>query len=107
MDISERYSLYSEGGKKKGLFLVGRENCVDTFGLFLLGGKSQPTSSIGGKGGAIKWGLIKFTENQNNKHFFGSVSLLNVTSTSTTGQKFRLVNAILLSFSIHLPGLHL
>ena len=38
---------------------MGREKCVDTFGLFLLGGKSQLTSSMGGRGGegAIKFGV--------------------------------------------------
>ena len=46
--------FFLKGERKNGLFLVGREHCVDTFGLFLLGGKSQPTSSMGG-GGAIKW----------------------------------------------------
>ena len=58
-----------------------------TFGLFLLGGKSQPTSSVGGGGVLLNLGLIKFTENQNNKHFFGSVSLLHVTSTSNNRPK--------------------
>ena len=49
-------SLFSEGGKKKWALSGGRENCVGTFGIFLLGGKSKPTSSIGGGGGgAIKW----------------------------------------------------
>ena len=80
--------FFLKGERKNGLFLVRREKCVDTFGLFLLGGKSQPTSSMGGGGGLLlngmaqTLGLIKLTENQNNKHFFGSVSLLDVTSTS-------------------------
>ena len=48
--------FFLKGERKNGLFPVGREKCVDTFGLFLLGGKSQPTSSMGrGGGGAIKW----------------------------------------------------
>ena len=65
--------FFLKGERKNGLFLVGREKCVDTFGLFLLGGKSQPTSSMGrggGEGGGLllngmaqTWGLIKFTEN--------------------------------------------
>ena len=62
--------FFLKGERKNGLFLVGREKCVDTFGLFLLGGKSQPTSSMGKGGGggllngmAQTWGLIKFTEN--------------------------------------------
>ena len=50
--------FFLKGERKNGLFLVGREKCVDTFGLFLLGGKSQPTSSMGGGGGvAIKFGV--------------------------------------------------
>ena len=61
--------FFLKGERKNGLFLVGREKCVDTFRLFLLGGKSQPTSSMGGGGGlqlngmAQTWGHIKFTEN--------------------------------------------
>ena len=60
--------FFLKGERKNGLFLVGRENCVSTFGLFLLGGKSQPTSSMkrGGlllNGMAQTWGLIKFTKN--------------------------------------------
>ena len=52
LDISERYSLFSEGGKKKWSLSGGEgEMCVDTFGLFLLGDKSNPTSSMGGGGG--------------------------------------------------------
>ena len=60
--------FFLKGEIKNGLFLVGREKCVDTFGLFLLGGKSQPTSSMGRGGGVLlngmaqTWGLIKFTE---------------------------------------------
>ena len=54
MDISERYSLFSEGGKKKWSLSGGEgEMCVDTFGLFLLGDKSNPTSSMGGGGGLL------------------------------------------------------
>ena len=49
--------FFLKGERKNGLFLVGREKCVDTFGLFLLGGKSQPTSSMGGGGVAIKFGV--------------------------------------------------
>ena len=43
--------FFLKGERKNGPFLVGREKCVDTFGLFLLGGKSQPTSSMAGGGG--------------------------------------------------------
>ena len=58
MDISERYSLFSEGGKKKWSLSGGEgEMCVDTFGLFLLGDKSNPTSSMGGGGGGLKLNL--------------------------------------------------
>ena len=51
--------FFLKGERKNGLFLVRREKCVNTFGLFLLGGKSQPTSSMGGGGGgvAIKFGV--------------------------------------------------
>ena len=52
--------FFLKGERKNGPFLVGREKCVDTFGLFLLGGKSQPTSSMAGGGGegvAIKFGV--------------------------------------------------
>ena len=45
--------FFLKGERKNGLFLVGREKCVDTFGLFLLGSKSQPTSSMGGGGGLL------------------------------------------------------
>ena len=47
--------FFLKGERKNGLFLVGREKCVDTFGLFLLGSKSQPTLSMGGV--AIKFGV--------------------------------------------------
>ena len=60
------------------------------------------------------WGLIKFTENQTNKHFFGSVSLLHVTSTSNNRPKILTSKCnIIIQYpsaraaSISLPDLHL
>ena len=57
MDISERYSLFSEGGKKKWSLSGGEGEMCRYFGLFLLGSKSQPTLSMGGGGVAIKFGV--------------------------------------------------
>ena len=86
----EVFPFFWRGKEKMVSFWWGGRNVsILTFGLFLLGGKSQPTSSMGGRGGvAIKFGVSSNSlKIKNNKHFFGSVSLLHVTSTSNNRPK--------------------